>query len=62
MVNKEDFIMLNEFLLEEEFLFLEDIVVVQFIWLGRIDSIVKNKFVFDLNKFSFILNSIGSVY
>lgn len=62
MVNKEDFIMLNEFLSEEEFLFLEDIVVVQFIWLGRIDSIVKNKFVFDLNKFSFILNSIGSVY
>lgn len=62
MVNKDDFIMLNEFLLEEEFLFLEDIVVVQFIWLGRIDSIVKNKFVFDLNKFSFILNSIGSVY
>lgn len=28
IVNKEDFIMLNEFLLEEEFLFLEDIVVV----------------------------------
>lgn len=62
MVNKEDSTMLNEFSPEEEPLSPEDIVVAQPIWLGRTDSIVKNKSASDLNKSSSISNSIGSVY
>lgn len=62
MVNKEDdSAILNEFSPEEEPLSPEDIVVSQPIWLGRTDSIVKNKSTPNLKAAS-LSNGAGSIY